>query len=358
MRKEIIHKMEFEFNKNLKEGLFQKRIDLTTTQCLICERRCSIPEGGLGYCQTRINKAGTIYSFVYGILPAIALNPIEKKPLYHFHPGSVALTIGTYGCNLDCFWCQNHHLSHPERSIPELVKKSNNFVSPEMLIEVALQNKCQGTSISFNEPSLLFEYSLDLFKLAKENNLYNTYVSNGYMTEEVVNALIVGGLDAINVDIKGDAAFVRKYCGTDIDKIWRNVKLFKEAGIHVEITTLLIEKHNTNEKMVKGIARRIMNELGTDTPLHLTRFFPHYKSNLHSLFQATNLNDISEGYETAKEVGLEYVYLGNVVNTDRENTYCPNCGNLVIKRSALRIGEIRLNRYGNCLHCDKNIVKM
>ena len=151
--------MEYINPQFLKMGLLQKQ-DNNTVQCLICERKCRIPEGKYGYCQTRINKKGKIYSIVYGLLPAISFNPIEKKPFYHFFPGSTAITIGTYGCNFSCFWCQNHHLSHPKDKIYNLAENSSEYFPPEKIVKMALENKCQGTSVSFNEPTLLFEYSL------------------------------------------------------------------------------------------------------------------------------------------------------------------------------------------------------
>ncbi|MHA1344177.1 MAG: radical SAM protein, partial [Promethearchaeota archaeon] len=254
-------------NQNfIKKSVYQKKINENVSQCLICERKCKIIRGKTGFCQTRMNIDGTIYSIVYGCIPALSFNPIEKKPLFHFHPGSIALTIGTYGCNFNCFWCQNHHLSHPHQSIVDKTKYEEKYLAPEKLIELAITNNCQGTSISFNEPTLSFEYSCNVFKLAKKKGLYNTFVTNGYMTELILRDLIKSGLDAMNIDIKGDAKFVKKYCGADVEKVWRNAKLAKELGVHVEITTLLIQKLNSDITIIKNIAKRILEDLGDDTP--------------------------------------------------------------------------------------------
>ncbi|TET61042.1 MAG: AmmeMemoRadiSam system radical SAM enzyme [Promethearchaeota archaeon] len=340
--------MNSEFIKRVK---YQRKIDEFSSQCLTCERKCKILEGEFGFCQSRINKEGEIYSIVYGLIPALSFNPIEKKPLYHFYPGSTAITVGTYGCNFTCFWCQNHHLSKTNPLKAHQFATSNESLSPKRLIEIALNRKCDGTSISFNEPTLLFEYSLEVFKLAKENGLYNTYVTNGYMTEEVLKDLVDAGLDAMNIDIKGDSDMVEKYCGIDGEKVWRNAKLAKILGVHVEITTLLIQGFNSEDEIIRKRSKRIFNELGELTPYHISRFFPHYKSQNYGLSDPTPLELLYNAYDIAKDVGLKYVYLGNLPTTDYDNTYCPKCSKLVIKRKILGIKESYLDSDGNCKFC-------
>ena len=350
--------MDFANPQYLKKAKYQERINENISQCLTCERKCKISNGNSGFCQTRINLNGEIFSIVYGLISALSFNPIEKKPLYHFYPGSVAITIGTYGCNFSCFWCQNHHISHPKEDIRNLVKNAKDYLTPEEIIKIAKKNNCQGTSISFNEPTLLFEYSLEVFKLAKKEGLYNTYVTNGYMTEEVLDDLIKNGLDAMNIDIKGEADMVKRYCGADVENVWRNAKTAKESGIHLEITTLLIESFNTDKEIIKTIAQRISNELGQDTPLHLTRFFPHYKSHEHDLFDPTPKKLIYDAYETVKEVGLKFVYLGNLPYSKYDNTYCAKCSKLVIERSGLGVRKLYLDTHGNCKYCGSPICKI
>jgi pyruvate formate lyase activating enzyme len=339
----------------VKQAKFQYKINDGTTQCLNCERKCKISLGSIGHCQTRLNHEGTIYSIVFGCNAGISNNPIEKKPFYHFFPGSRALTIGSFGCNFNCFWCQNHHMSHPEISVLNIMRNYQKFISPEMFVKLALNEGCQGTSISFNEPTLLFEYSLEVFKLAKDYGLYNTYVSNGYMTESVLKDLVDAGLDAINFDIKGDKNMVRKYCGIDVEKVWRNALLAKKLGVHIEITTLLINELNTSDIIIKDISKKIYNYLGANTPVHFSRFFPHYKSLDYGFFEPTPLHYLTHAYKVAKNEGLMYVYLGNVPNSEYINTTCPKCSRVIIERSNYEISRVKLDSNGNCKYCGKFI---
>ncbi len=340
----------------VKKSKYQRKIDEKCSQCLTCERKCKIPRGKSGFCQTRINKDGEIFTIVYGLIPALSFNPIEKKPLYHFHPGSKALTIGTYGCNFSCFWCQNHHISKQNPLKLDDLGISHDYLSPERFIDITLKNGCRGTSISFNEPTLLFEYSIEVFSLAKQNGLYNTYVTNGYMTKDVLKDLVDAGLDAMNIDIKGDPEMVQKYCGVDVEKVWRNAKLAKELGVHIEITTLLIQELNSKDEIIRKIAERIYSELGELTPFHISRFFPHYKSPSYGLSEPTPLELLYNAYNIERDIGLKYVYLGNLPSTDYGNIYCPNCSRLVIKRKTLGIAELFLDIHGNCKFCGFSIV--
>jgi pyruvate formate lyase activating enzyme len=228
---------------------------------------------------------------------------------------------------------------------------SDEFISPEKLLEIALKRKCKGTSISFNEPALLFEYSLEVFKLAKKLGMYNTYVTNGYMTEEVLRDLVDAGLDAMNVDIKGDSEMVQKYCGTDVEKVWRNVKLAKKLGVYVEITTLLIPELNTQTELIKKISERIYTELGDLTPFHISRFFPHYKSSNYGLSEPTPLKLLYDCRKIAKDIGLKNIYLGNLTTTEFNDSFCPNCSKLVIKRKIMGIEKLQLDKKGNCKFC-------
>ncbi len=319
--------------KRVKESFYKKEKGYLV--CLVCERRCKLKEGDKGFCKTRMNIQGKIYTLVYGDISSISINPIEKKPFFHFYPGTRALTVGTWSCNFLCPWCQNYEISKR----PENIGKGE-FISPEEFIEIMDKYKCGGTSISFNEPTLLFEYSVDVFKRAKKRNYYNTFVSNGYMTDEALNILIDSGLDAINFDIKGNREFVRRYCGAELEKIWRNIKIAKERGMWVEIITLVIEGYNDKEDDIREIAKRIRDEIGREIPYHLTRYYPAYKfdSPPTSIKRLEILRDI------AKDEGLLYVYIGNVPGHKYENTYCHNCGKLLIKRFGFEIIENRLEK--------------
>lgn len=333
----------------IKEALLQK-IKNSKIICLTCERRCETEEGEFGFCKTRKNIGGKLYTLVYGEISSISANPIEKKPLYHFYPGSYALTVGTWSCNFTCPWCQNFRIS----KYPQNIGKGK-FISPEEFIKLTKKYDCRGTSFSFNEPTLLFEYSLEVFYLAKKQGLYNTYVTNGYMTEEALKALIEHGLDAMNIDIKGDAQFVKKYCGADLEKIWRNVKIAKENNIWIELTTLTIPGLNDTKRALTEIAKKIKEELGEDTPWHLNAYYPAYDFSWKSYVPSTPTETLEKAYEIAKEEGLKYVYIGNIPNHPAQNTYCPNCHKLLIERNALTLQRYFLDKEKRCPQCKEKI---
>ncbi|RLI29112.1 MAG: AmmeMemoRadiSam system radical SAM enzyme, partial [Candidatus Hecatellales archaeon] len=270
-------------------------------QCETCERRCLIPPGETGHCKTRINLEGKLYTLTYGDISSISANPIEKKPFYHFWPGSLALTVGSWSCNFDCPWCQNWEISKKPPKIGEC-----EHLTPEAFLRLARAENCQGTSISFNEPTLMLEYSLDLFRLARRQGYYNTYVSNGYMTGEALELLAKAGLDAINIDVKGGETAVRKYCGADVEKVWRNAEKAKRLGIHVEITTLIIPKVNSDRETLMEIAENIAERLGPETPWHVTRYYPAYKALEVGLYpEATPLGILEEARQIGFRQGLK-----------------------------------------------------
>jgi pyruvate formate lyase activating enzyme len=310
-------------------------------QCNLCERRCKIAPNALGFCKTRKNIEGELYTLVYGDISSISANPIEKKPFYHFWPGTMALTIGGWSCNFTCPWCQNWHIS---KSPPN--PKRANYISPEEFVEQALRERCQGTSISFNEPALMFEYSLDVFKLARARGLYNTFVTNGYMTLEALRMLHEAGLDAVNIDVKGDAEAVRKYCGADVEIVWRNVREAKKLGMHVEVVNLIIPRVNDREEQIQELAKRHLREAGRETPLHFTAYYPAYKFNA----APTPVSTLERAHDIAMSEDLEFVYMGNVPGHTYENTYCPRCGRLLIERYGLELvkSDLRDNRCSGC----------
>jgi len=279
-------------------------------------------------------------TIIYGAVSSLSANPIEKKPLYHFHPGTLALTSGSFSCNFACPWCQNHHIS---KSLPG----AGRYLSPEDFVHKALSLGCQGTSISFNEPTLSLEWSLDVFRLARPCGLYNTFVTNGYMTPEALHLLAEAGLDAMNVDIKGDARAVWRHCkGIDIEKVWRNCRLARELGIHLEITTLVIPGVNDSEGVLRGIAGRIVTELGREIPWHVSGYYPAY----HFSAAPTPVRALERAWQIGKQAGLAFVYVGNVPGHRLENTICPDCGALLIERRGLSVTAYRLEgqRCGRC----------
>lgn len=311
-------------------------------RCLTCERRCEIVAGGLGWCRTRRHRDGALATLVYGAVSSLSANPIEKKPLYHFYPGTLALTSGAWSCNFGCPWCQNHHIS-------KVAPDRGRYLSPEDFVSQAAGLGCRGTSISFNEPVLSLEWSLDVFRLARARDLYNTCVTNGYMTPQALQLLVEAGLDAMNVDVKGDAQAVRRYCrGIDVEKVWRNCRLALELGVHLEITTLVIPGVNDRDEVLRGIAERIAAGLGPDVPWHVSGYYPAYR------FTAppTPVETLERAWRTGREAGLSFVYLGNAPGHRLENTYCPACEALLIERRWLRLVASRLDR-GRCPDCGR-----
>ena len=319
-------------------------------RCCTCERRCELLPDTLGFCQTRKNVGGKLYTLVYGEISSISANLIEKKPLFHFHPGSKALTVGTWSCNFTCPWCQNYDISKSPESIGK-----GRFLSPEALIELVPKSKCQGISMSFNEPTLLLEYSIDVFKLARKHGCYNTFVTNGYMTPEALEVLIQSGLDAMNIDIKGDAEAVLKFCNADVEKVWRNAVAAKRSNVWVEITTLLIPGVNDEDKILRGIARRIKYELGDDTPWHTTGYYPAYKFRDELYVPPTPLSSLERARNIGKAEGLKYVYSGNVPGHPFENTYCPSCNELLIERQGFSVTKYNITLEQCCPRCGQEI---
>jgi len=332
----------------VREARLQEVCDDVTAKdvarCLTCERRCLIAEGERGWCRTRENRDGTLYTLIYGAVSSLSCNPIEKKPLYHFYPGSVALTAGSWSCNFDCPWCQNWHISKRPPS-------GGEFIAPQAFVEQARKRGCQGMSISFNEPTLSLEWSLDVFPLAHEASLYNTFVTNGCMTEAALDLLINAGLDAMNVDVKGDTETVRRYCQADVEMVWRNCRRARERGIWIEVTTLVIPGVNDGEEMLCTIAERIAAELGPATPWHVTRYYPAYR------FDAppTTVSTLERAREVGFEAGLHYVYVGNVRDHPGDRTYCPGCGATLIGRDLLRSIRCHVTYDGRCPHCGQEI---
>jgi pyruvate formate lyase activating enzyme len=304
-----------------------------------------IVAGGLGWCRTRQNQDGKLVTLVYGAPSSLAANPVEKKPFYHFWPGTGAFTVGSWSCNFGCPWCQNWDIS----KVPPPV--SGQYVSPEQFVALTEESGCAGTSISFNEPTLSLDWSLDVFRLARRRGLYNTYVTNGYMTPEALNLLIDAGLDAMNVDIKGDAKAVRKYCkGIEMEKVWEACKLARQHGVHIEITTLVIPTVNDSEEVLRGIAQRIFSDLGPATPWHVSGYFPAF------CFHAppTPVRTLELAWKIGRGMGLEFVYAGNVPGHPYDNTYCPGCNTMLIQRMGFDVLVNRISS-GCCPECKREI---
>lgn len=269
----------------------------------------------------RKNEDGALRTLTYGNISSVEPRPIEIKPFYHFYPGSSALTFATFSCNFRCPWCQNHQIS-------KRTGKGKD-VSPDKMLELALQQRCDGLCASFQEPTLLFEYCIDLFPMAKKAGLYNTFVSNGYMTEDALRALVAAGLDGLKVDVKGDAEVYRNMLNADVRHVWDTIALARTLGIHVEVVHLMVTRLNDDPEKVHNLVIDHLRYAGADVPLHFTRYHPEceYKA------QSTSIRALETACKIAKEMGVRYPYIGNVPGHKFENTFCHGCGSMLIERS-------------------------
>lgn len=291
---------------------------------------------------------GMLLSLVYGDLSALESRPIEIKPFFHFWPGSTALTFSTWSCNFDCAWCQNHNLSKVEPN----PKKESHFFSPEKVVTLALHQQDTGLCASFQEPTLLTEWVLPVFKLASEKGLYSCYVSNGYMTLEALKLLKDAGMTGLKIDVKGDKEVYRKHCGgADVEKVWRNAHEAKKMGFHIEIVNLVITGVNDDEECLEWIIKKHLKMVGRETPLHFTRYNPAYKFTN----PPTGVETLEKAYCMAKNEGVVYPYLGNVQGHKYENTYCPKCGDTLIQRFGYTITKHAVTEDKKCSKCGQLI---
>lgn len=332
----------------VREATFYQKLRNDTVRCDLCERRCEIPPDTKGVCKTRININGKLYTLVYGDVSAIESRPIEVKPFFHYWPGSTALTFSTWSCNLKCVWCQNFHLSKLE---PDPAKAL--YYPPEKVAELAVLSGDTGLCASFQEPTLLTEWAIPLFKLAKAKRIaYCCYVSNGYMTLEALKALHEAGMDGIKIDVKGNGETYARYCGgVDVEKIWRNAREAKGMGLHVEIVNLVVMDVNDDEDSLRWVVERHLKEVGAETPLHFTRYYPAYKFNN----PPTKTETLEKAYEMAKKAGVLYPYIGNVSGHKYESTYCPRCGEKLVKRYGCYVLKYRITEDKKCPKCGMHI---
>ncbi len=327
------------------EAKFYKRLN-GRVKCFLCRHECLISEGKRGICGVRENKKGKLYSLVYGKLIAYHVDPIEKKPLFHFLPGTYSYSIATVGCNFSCLHCQNWEISQLPKGTEKIPGKETD---PEDVVEEAKLTNCRSISYTYTEPTIFYEFAYDVAKLAHKENIKNVFVTNGYINEEPLKE-ISKYLDAANIDLKGfSKEFYRKVCGADLDEVLESIKLYKKLGIWIEITTLVIPKYNDKEEELRGIAEFIKNELGEDVPWHVTRFHPDYKL---TDVEPTPIETLRRAREIGYEVGLRYVYEGNVF--EGENTYCYNCKELLVERRGFDVLKYNI-KDGRCPNCGSKI---
>jgi pyruvate formate lyase activating enzyme len=313
-------------------------------QCLVCEHRCALKPGEWGKCGVRTNRDGEVYLTVYGNAIAAHLDPIEKKPLYHFLPGTRALSIGTYGCNMQCRWCQNWRLSQTREHAAEADAEE---LLPSKLVDIALRNDIASIAYTYNEPTVFFEYTYDTARLAHEHDVKNVYVSNGFMTPEMLDRL-VPYLDGINVDLKGfTEEFYRTYTGARLEPVKRNIAhLAKDTRTWVEVTTLVIPDLNDSDEGLEEMASWLA-EVDPFMPWHLSAFYPTHEMTDRLL---TPRRTLERAYQIGKEAGLHYVYVGNVNDPERSSTRCHNCGTLLIERFGYR-PRTHWDEPGVCQEC-------
>lgn len=327
----------------MKEALFYKKLEGKKVSCFLCHQCCVIADGKRGICGVRENIDGVLYSLIYGMAIAQNIDPIEKKPFFHLHPGSSSFSIATVGCNFKCLNCQNSNISQPYKNDVG----RGNYVEPESIVDLALEYNCRSISYTYTEPTIFFEYAFDIAKLAKERGLKNNFVTNGFMGKEALET-IRPYLDSANVDLKSFSdEFYRKICSARLEPVLENLKAMVKCGIWVEVTTLIIPTLNDSEKEFKRIAGFVADELGRDVPWHISAFHPAYKlENLPS----TDLEILHRAAQIGYSRGLHYVYTGNCPGDKYENTICFNCKEILIKRFGYSIIKnlIKDNKCPNC----------
>lgn len=330
-----------------RETLLYERLEDGTAHCHTCHRRCLIAPGECGWCRTRRNEDGRLYSLIYGEVSSVSANPIEKKPVFHYYPGSRWLSLGSVGCNFRCSGCQNWEISHWTRGAT-----ATRYLSPDESVAAAKASGCIGLSWTFNEPTIWFEYTLDAAKAAKRAGLHTNYVTNGTLTLEAL-AAIAPYLDVFRVDIKGfyPATYERVGHMAESVEIRATAREAKARGIHVEVVTNIIPGINDGEEELHAIAGWIQEALGPETPWHVTRFHPHLQL---AHLPPTPIAQLEEARTIGTETGLWYVYLGNVPGHRWEDTYCHSCGALLVKRFVFDILEQKLEG-GRCPACRERI---
>lgn len=310
-------------------GWMSESLEGDKIRCLACSHKCVLNTGEKGICGVRENRNGELKLLVYGRVVSTNIDPVEKKPLYHFLPGSKIYSLGTVGCNFRCEFCQNSDISafHREKGNTN-IEKTGFFLPPEKIIEDCLEKRIPSIAFTYNEPTIFFEFAYETARLAKEAGLFTVFVSNGYETHEALSKLIPF-LDAINVDLKSfRQEFYRKLCGASLEPILENLKTLYKSGVHLEITTLLIPGWNDQEDELVEIARFI-SSISRDIPWHVSRFFPRYKM---EGTPATDPDQIRRAVRIGKKMGLNYVYPGNLTETGKLQTICPGCGTVLVDR--------------------------
>lgn len=328
------------------EARLWKKQDGDSVKCQVCHHACSIKEGRPGICGVRFNKNGKLVTLVGNVVTAVQIDPIEKKPLYHFLPGSKILSIGSAGCNFRCRFCQNSGIAHvtPRSNV------TGRRLEPEAIVRLAEENNSPSVAFTYNEPTVFFEQAYNAAGIAKARGLKTVLVSNGFMSHEFLHSL-ARRIDAANIDLKGFTDdFYRHYCGGRLQPVLENLKTIKKMGWWLEVTTLLIPEVNDSPEEISRIASFIKNELGADTPWHISGFHGAAEMANHP---STPVATLESAWHAGKDAGLEYVYIGNAPAALGQDTYCPQCGETLVERRGYRT-RVRFKN-GKCLKCGREI---
>ena len=331
------------------EAYLYETLEDNKVQCNLCSHRCTIREGERGICNVRENRKGLLESLVYGRLIAQHIDPIEKKPLFHFRPGTLSLSVATVGCNFRCRFCQNADIAQMPTDQDGRIQGQR--CAPEEIVRAAQRGNCSTISYTYTEPTVYFEFAFETAKLAKEKGIRNVFVTNGYMTSEALQ-MVSPYLDAANVDLKAYSDdFYRSYCGARLEPVKETLKLMKSLGIFVEVTTLLVTGLNDGKEELEKLALFLAEDLGPETPWHISRFHPTYRMMDRP---PTPVNALISAREIGFEAGLRYVYTGNVPGERGENTFCYQCKNLLIDRYGFTVNK-NLIKDGKCPECGASI---
>ncbi len=323
---------------------YQNMLQNGKIQCTICPRKCILSSGAEGFCHIRKNQNGNIILDTYGYNTGLAIDPIEKKPLYQFYPTTSVLSFGTLGCNMGCQFCQNWHISKNKGKSTDL-----NKVMPEDIIKIAKEYNCKSVAFTYNDPIIFFEYAIDCAKLCRQEGIKTVAVTSGYINPEPAKEFF-SYMDAANIDLKGfSQQFYAKNCLANLRPVLETIKYaVNETNCHVELTTLLIEGENDCDDELKSQCNWILNTLGANVPLHFSAFFPQYKFQNR---KSTDFSTLIKAYNIAKQAGLHYVYTGNLTNIETSSTYCKNCGKPIIVRNGYQLLEYNLIE-NKCKYCN------
>jgi len=327
-------------------AMFWHELGEGKVECELCPHRCKLTEGKRGICGVRENIGGKLHTLIYGLGSSSHDDPIEKKPLYNFYPGTTVMSFGTVGCNFRCLHCQNYHISQRK---PEEMPLENYTIKE--VLRLTTGHGCGGVAWTYNEPTVWFEFTLDGCRAVKDQGLYTVYVTNGYINEEPLRR-IAPYLDAMNIDVKaGTDEFYKKVCKGERKHVLATCELAHKLGIHLELTYLVIPGFNDKEEEIKQFADWVVHSLSPEVPVHYSRFHPDYKLTDQD---ATPMETLEMAYNITKKAGCEYIYVGNVFHSDHENTYCPKCNSLLIERVGYSTKVVGL-KGPSCKKCGKKI---